>query len=44
MKADNTLTEDGQHDFEAQVQELTDKFIKEIDEHLASKETELMTV
>ena len=44
MKTDNTLTEDGQHDFEAQVQELTDKFIKEIDEQLAAKETELMTV
>ncbi|MFK7911164.1 MAG: ribosome recycling factor [Akkermansiaceae bacterium] len=44
MKADNALTEDGQHDFEANVQELTDKFIKEIDDHLASKETELMTV
>lgn len=44
MKANNALTEDGQHDFEAQVQELTDKFIKEIDEHLASKEQELMTV
>ena len=44
MKADNKLTEDGQHDFEAQVQELTDKFIKEIDEHLTAKENELMTV
>lgn len=44
MKADNTLTEDGQHDFEAEVQQLTDKFIKEIDEHLAAKEQELMTV
>jgi ribosome recycling factor len=44
MKADNALTEDGQHDFETNVQELTDKFIKEIDEHLAAKETELMTV
>ena len=44
MKANNELTEDGQHDFEAQVQDLTDKFIKEIDEQLAAKETELMTV
>ncbi len=44
MKANNTLTEDGQHDFESQIQDLTNKFIKEIDEHLASKETELMTV
>ena len=44
MKADNSLTEDGQHDFEAQVQELTDKHIKQIDEHLDAKERELMTV
>lgn len=44
MKADNSLTEDGLHDFESQVQDLTNKFIKEIDEHLAAKETELMTV
>ncbi len=44
MKADNALTEDGMHDFEQSIQELTNKFIKEIDEHLAAKETELMTV
>ena len=44
MKADNALTEDGQHDFESQIQELTNQFIKEIDNHLAAKETELMTV
>lgn len=44
MKAANALTEDGQHDFEAQVQELTDKYIKQIDEHLEAKEKELMTV
>lgn len=44
MKANNEVSEDGQHDHEASVQELTDKFIKEIDEHLAQKEKELMTV
>ena len=44
MKADNALTEDGQHDLEHTIQELTDKYIKEIDEHLAAKEKELMTV
>jgi len=44
MKADNALTEDGMHDFENNVQDLTNKFIKEIDEHLAAKEAELMTV
>lgn len=44
MKAENALTEDGMHDFESDVQDLTNKFIKEIDEHLAAKEAELMTV
>ena len=44
MKADNALTEDGMHDFESDVQDLTNKFIKEIDEHRAAKEAELMTV
>lgn len=44
MKADNSLTEDGMHDFEDEIQKLTDKHIKEIDEHLAAKEQELMTV
>lgn len=44
MKAENSLTEDGQRDFEKDVQELTNKYIKEIDGHLAAKETELMTV
>lgn len=44
LKADNALTEDGLHDFEANVQELTNKYIKEIDTHLVAKETELMTV
>jgi len=44
MKSSNELTEDGQHDFEAKVQELTNTHIKLIDEKLAAKEKELMTV
>lgn len=44
MKAANELTEDGQHDFESDVQDLTNKYIKQIDEQLAVKEQELMTV
>ena len=44
MKADNVLTEDGQHDFETDVQELTDKHVKQIDELTAKKEAEIMTV
>ncbi len=44
MKADNVLTEDGQKDHEAEVQQLTDKYVKEIEEHVAAKEAEVMKV
>ena len=44
MKSDNVLTEDQARDFENEVQGFTDKHIKEIDEKLAEKEQELMTV
>ena len=44
MKADNDLTEDGQKDHEGEVQKLTDKHVKEIDEHVAAKEAEVMKV
>ncbi len=44
MKADNVITEDGQRDYETQVQELTDKFVKKIDELVDAKEKEVMTV
>lgn len=44
MKNDNVLTEDTQRDFEADVQELTDKYIKQIDELLVAKEAEIMKV
>ncbi len=44
MKAANELTEDGQHDFESDVQDITDKAVKEIDELVAAKEKEVMTV
>lgn len=44
LKSDNSLTEDSQRDFEANIQDLTNKYTKEIDTHLAAKETELMTV
>jgi len=44
MKAANELTEDGQRDFEKQVQDLTNQYTKKIDEALAAKEKELMTV
>lgn len=44
MKADKLLTEDGHRDFEKSVQELTDRFVKMIDEVTAAKEKEVMTV
>jgi len=44
MRADNILTEDGQKDYETDVQDLTNRFIKEIDEHVIAKEAELMKV
>jgi ribosome recycling factor len=44
MKADNFITEDGQKNFEKQVQDLTNKFTKKIDEHAVAKEADLMKV
>jgi ribosome recycling factor len=44
MKAANSLTEDGQKDFEEEVQNLTNKFSKKVDELAAAKETDLMKV
>ncbi len=44
MKADNILTEDGQKDFEKEVQELTNKYTKSVDEHAVAKEADLMKV
>jgi ribosome recycling factor len=44
LKADNLLTEDGQKDHETEVQKLTDKYIKVIDEHVAAKERDVMKV
>jgi ribosome recycling factor len=38
------LTEDGLRDLEGDVQKLTDKSVKEIDQHLERKEAEVMKV
>ena len=40
----NGLSEDQEKDAEAQVQQMTDKYIKKIDEILAGKEKEILTV
>jgi ribosome recycling factor len=44
MKNDNVLTEDSQKDFETEVQEKTDEFVKKIDTMAEEKEAEVMTV
>ena len=44
MKADNDLTEDGQKDFENDVQELTNKSTKRVDELADAKEQDLMKI
>jgi ribosome recycling factor len=38
------ITEDDLHRLEKEVQNLTDKYVKSIDDHVKSKETEIMTV
>ncbi len=44
MKDSNVLTEDSLHDYEVQVQELTDTFGKKVEEESVAKEKEVMTV
>ena len=44
LKAANLLTEDGQKDFEEEVQELTKKYTKKVEEHAVAKEADLMKV
>ena len=44
MQKAGGLTEDGLRDLEGDVQKLTDRFVKSIDEHLERKEAEVMKV
>jgi len=44
LKAGGGLTEDGMRDVEDEVQKLTDRFVKSIDDHLKHKEAEIMKV
>src|SRR5246127_1441500 len=44
MKGSGTLTEDQLRDVEGEVQKLTDRFVKSIDDHLKHKEAEVMKV
>jgi ribosome recycling factor len=44
IKTSGGLSEDELHDLEAEIQKLTDRFVKSIDDHLKHKETEIMKV
>jgi ribosome recycling factor len=44
LKISGGLTEDGMRDTEDEVQKLTDRFVKSIDDHLSRKEAEIMKV
>jgi ribosome recycling factor len=44
LKTSGVLTEDGLRDVEDEVQKLTDRFVKSIDDHLKHKEAEIMKV
>lgn len=44
MKSDNALTEDGKKDFESEIQKLTDKYTKKVEEMAVAKEADLMKV
>jgi ribosome recycling factor len=44
MKADNVIAEDSQKTFEKEVQDLTNKFTKKIDDLATAKEADLMKV
>ncbi|HEY2103167.1 MAG TPA: ribosome recycling factor [Chthoniobacterales bacterium] len=44
LKSSGELTEDGLRDLEDEVQKLTDRFVKSVDDHLSRKEAEIMKV
>jgi ribosome recycling factor len=44
LKAGGGISEDDARHLEQDVQKLTDKFVKSIDDHLSHKETEIMKV
>lgn len=44
MKKSNEITEDDLKDCEDDIQKLTDKFVKEVDGHVAEKEKEILSI
>jgi ribosome recycling factor len=41
---EGTITEDGRRDLEAEIQKLTDKYVREVDQQLETKEMDIMRV
>ena len=44
LEKEKTISEDERHDMESEIQTLTDKHVKEIDDLIARKEEEILTV
>jgi ribosome recycling factor len=44
IEKEGQITEDDRHSLEAEIQKLTDKYVKDIDHHLETKETDIMRV
>lgn len=44
MKKNGEITEDDLKDCEDQIQKLTDKYVKEVDVHVADKEKEILSI
>jgi len=44
IEKEGEITEDGRRDLEEEVQKLTDKYVKEVDQQLETKEMDIMKV
>lgn len=44
MKKNNEITEDDMKDCEDQIQKITDKYVKQVDVHVAEKEKEILSI
>jgi ribosome recycling factor len=44
LEKSGEITEDERHDFEAEIQKLTDKYVRDVDTHAESKEVDIMKV
>src|ERR1700726_2040282 len=44
LEKSGEITEDERHDFEAEIQKLTDKYVRDVDSHAETKEVDIMKV